>query len=142
MSSPTSPLPAGADGYAGDISPTDAWKLASQGQATIVDVRTAEEWFWVGQVPGAETIEWVGGRPQAPNERFLEQLEARVARDRKVLFLCRSGARSLAAAKAATRAGYASAWNITGGFEGPLDDHKHRGKVAGWQADGLPWEQS
>ena len=137
---PPSPTP--AEGYAGDISPAEAWQQASTGQATIVDVRTGEEWYWVGRVPGAEHIEWAIGRQQQRNEKFLPELQARVPLERRVLFLCRSGVRSLVAARAASAAGYSSAWNIVGGFEGPLDEHKHRGSVAGWQAAGLPWEQS
>ena len=58
-----------------------------------------------------------------------------------MLFLCRSGVRSIAAAQAATAAGITPAYNITEGFEGPLDDAGHRGG-AGWKATGLPWRQS
>jgi rhodanese-related sulfurtransferase len=65
-----------------------------------------------------------------------------VPQDRQVLFLCRSGARSVSAAKAATQAGYRSAWNILQGFEGPLDTQKQRGRIGGWRAAGLPWQQS
>ena len=139
---PTPSPSATAQGYAGDVTPAEAWQLASSGEARIVDVRTAEEWYWVGRIPGAEHIEWAIGRQQARNENFLTDLTARVPRDGKVLFLCRSGVRSQAAAKAATAAGYPSAWNIIGGFEGPLDEHKQRGKRGGWRAAGLPWEQS
>ena len=142
-SSAPSPSPSPAtQGYAGDLTPAEAWQLASSGQARIVDVRTAEEWYWVGRIPGAEHIEWAIGRQQARNENFLSDLAARVPRGLRVLFLCRSGVRSQAAAKAATGAGYPSAWNITGGFEGPLDEHKQRGTRGGWRAAGLPWEQS
>ena len=27
------------------------------------------------------------------------------------------------------------------GFEGPLDDMRHRGAISGWKAEGLPWLQ-
>ncbi len=63
-------------------------------------------------------------------------------KDRQVLFLCRSGARSVGAAKAATQAGYRSAWNVLHGFEGPLDALKQRGRIGGWRVAGLPWLQS
>ena len=59
-----------------------------------------------------------------------------------VLFLCRSGARSRAAAMALTKAGQEHCYNIAEGFEGPLDDKRQRGAVAGWKAAGLPWTQS
>jgi len=59
-----------------------------------------------------------------------------------VLFLCRSGARSRAAAIALTEAGQTRCHNIAEGFEGPLDDKRKRGSVGGWKAGGLPWAQS
>ena len=129
-------------GYAGDIAPGEAWQLVQSGEATLVDVRTAEELHWVGRVPGALHVEWAVGREQARNPDFIEQLEAQVPKDRQVLFLCRSGARSVGAAKAATQAGYRSAWNVLHGFEGPLDSQKQRGRIGGWRAAGLPWLQS
>jgi rhodanese-related sulfurtransferase len=129
-------------GYAGDVAPGLAWQLVQSGQATLVDVRTAEELHWVGRVPGALHIEWAQGREQVRNEKFLEQLAQAVPADRQVLFLCRSGTRSASAAKAATHAGYRSAWNVLQGFEGPLDTQKQRGRIGGWRAAGLPWQQS
>jgi len=129
-------------GYSGDVAPGLAWQLVQSGQATLVDVRTAEELHWVGRVPGALHIEWAQGREQVRNEKFLEQLAQAVPADRQVLFLCRSGARSVSAAKAATQAGYRSAWNVLQGFEGPLDTQKQRGRIGGWRAAGLPWQQS
>ncbi len=59
-----------------------------------------------------------------------------------VLLLCRSGARSRAAAIALTGLGFAGAYNIAGGFEGDPDGARHRGLRNGWKADGLPWRQS
>jgi rhodanese-related sulfurtransferase len=53
----------------------------------------------------------------------------------------RSGGRSLAAAKAMAEAGYRACLKVAGGFEGPLDDGRHRGAVGGWKAAGLPWRQ-
>ncbi len=129
-------------GYAGDIAPGEAWQLVQSGQATLVDVRTGEELHWVGRVPGALHVEWAIGREQARNPHFVAQLEAQVPKDRQVLFLCRSGGRSASAAKAATQAGYRSAWNVLHGFEGPLDSQKHRGRIGGWRVAGLPWLQS
>jgi rhodanese-related sulfurtransferase len=58
-----------------------------------------------------------------------------------VLFLCRSGARSRAAAVALTGLGFAKAFNVAGGFEGDPDGERHRGNINGWKAAGLPWRQ-
>ena len=58
-----------------------------------------------------------------------------------VMLLCRSGARSRAAAIALTEAGFAQAFNIAGGFEGDADGEGHRGNRNGWKAENLPWRQ-
>ncbi len=74
------------------------------------------------------------------NAQFLAQLQSAVPPAGKVLFLCRSGARSAAAAQAAQALGY-QAFNILEGFEGDLDSKGQRGKLGGWRFHGLPWQQ-
>lgn len=136
--------------YAGDLSPTDAYRRLADDPATVlVDVRTRAEWSYVGTPDlagiGRElvTIEWVSFPDGAPNPDFLGALErAGVGKDAHVLFLCRSGVRSVAAAEAATAAGWSRAYNVADGFEGPPDAAGHRGGQAGWKASGLPWRQS
>lgn len=135
--------------YAGDLSPREAWDLlARDPRALLVDVRTEAEWTFVG-VPdlgelGRELLPlswnlWPGG---TRNDAFLEQLrDAGAAEASALVFLCRSGHRSAAAATAATQAGLTPAYNVRQGFEGDLDDRGHRGS-GGWRADGLPWRQS
>jgi rhodanese-related sulfurtransferase len=59
-----------------------------------------------------------------------------------ILFLCRSGGRSRAAAEEMSRHGYRACFNIEGGFEGDLDRLRRRGSTSGWKASGLPWVQS
>ncbi|MFC0314703.1 rhodanese-like domain-containing protein [Gordonia phosphorivorans] len=134
--------------YAGDVTPQEAWaRLESNPRAVLVDCRTQAEWSFVG-VPDltvlgkqAVLIEWIGFPGGAPNTRFVEQLrEAGVADDAELLLLCRSGARSIGAAEAATAAGIGQAYNILDGFEGALDEEGHRGST-GWRASGLPWRQ-
>ena len=65
----------------------------------------------------------------------------RVGAKSQVLVICRSGARSRAAAIALTRAGFTQAFNIAGGFEGDADAQGHRGNLNGWKASDLPWRQ-
>ena len=77
------------------------------------------------------------------NPRFADELRAQGIRPGQALFfLCRSGARSRAAAKAMTAAGFSPCYNVAGGFEGDLDADKHRGRLSGWKAAGLGWIQS
>ena len=141
-------------GYAGDVSASEAYTILEQDHSSVlVDVRTKAEWNYVG-VPdlsgvGKQTflIEWQGFPSMQFNPDFTATLEKAlrengVAPDAPVLFLCRSGARSRAAAIALTQAGRTRCFNIADGFEGPLDDERHRGAVGGWKAQGLPWSQS
>jgi rhodanese-related sulfurtransferase len=139
--------------YAGDIDVKEAWdKLIADPKAQLIDVRTAAEWTYVGLPDLAplgrevHAIEWQSFPSGQINPDFAritaEQMKL-VGADTNtpVLFLCRSGARSKAAAVAMTRAGFRHAYNIAGGFEGNLDADGHRGNVNGWKAAGLPWRQ-
>jgi rhodanese-related sulfurtransferase len=142
--------------YAGDITPEEAWKLLSdKPDAVLVDCRTDAEWRFVG-VPDISDlgrdvvyVQW-SGTDGSRNERFIDELiEAGVepsvgpgaGRARPVVFLCRSGNRSIGAAEAATAAGIWPSYNVLDGFEGHLDGAGHRGG-SGWRAVGLPWKQS
>jgi len=127
--------------FAGGVLPEVAWKLFKSGQALLVDVRTPEELSYVGRVPKAMNIVWAKGVAQVRNPDFLRELEERVPKETAVLFLCRSGKRSAAAAEAATKAGYQHAFNVLEGFEGELDEHHRRGGEGGWRFRSLPWVQ-
>lgn len=142
--------------YAGDLTPQEAWALlADDPRAVLVDVRTDDEWHRIG-VPDTTTlppgddgrpgagragfVEWVDATGAA-NPRFLAglaDLGVSAADPRPVVLLCRSGVRSVAAARAVTASGLGPAYNVLTGFEGPLGPDGLRGH-AGWQADGLPW---
>ncbi len=135
--------------YAGDITPQESWKLLSDNpDAVLVDVRTDAEWKWVGAPDltglGKQVVfvEWMHGNG-TPNDNFVADLAARgvTPGERPVVFLCRSGNRSIPAAQTATAAGIAPAYNMLDGFEGQLDAHGHRG-TTGWRAEGLPWKQA
>ncbi len=129
--------------YAGALLPAEAHALMQQlPGAKLVDVRTRAELEWVGSVPGSVRIEWNAWPGGARNLNFIAELEAAVAPDAVVMFLCRSGARSHSAALAATQAGYSRAYNVLQGFEGDKDAAGQRNKLGGWRAAGLPWTQS
>lgn len=120
--------------------------LSDNPQAVLVDVRTDAEWRFVG-VPDltslgrdAVFIEWNTSAGQR-NANFLAELKDRIpSGSGPVVFLCRSGNRSIGAAETATKAGIEPAYNVLDGFEGNLDVLGHRGET-GWRAVGLPWKQ-
>ena len=129
-----------AEGYAGDIRNTHALAWWQAGEAVLVDVRTDAEREWVGFVPGAVAVAWKQWPGMAMNPEFDVAITA-AAQGKKVLLLCRSGVRSVAAAKRATELGL-QAYNILEGFEGDPDANAQRGKQGGWRCAGLPWRQA
>lgn len=141
---------ASAAGYAGDVSPRTAWRMLQEiAESVLVDVRTTAEWSYVGGPDtraldkAPVTLEWQVFPSMQVDGAFAARLASQVGDNREtpLLMLCRSGARSAAAAKAMTSAGYRRCFNVADGFEGPLDAAGHRGGTAGWKADGLPWSQ-
>ncbi|MDF1486421.1 rhodanese-like domain-containing protein [Ramlibacter sp. H39-3-26] len=132
--------PRAAQGYAGDVAPQLAWQWVQAGEAVLVDVRTDAERAWVGFVPGAVPAEWKQWPGMAPNPGFDDALRAAVPPGGKAVLLCRSGVRSVAAAKRAAELGI-TAYNILEGFEGDPDENAQRGRKGGWRFHGLPWRQ-
>ena len=132
-----------------NIAPTQAWDaIKANPQAQLVDVRTDAEWNFVGVPDLAEAgkqvvlIPWQVYPAMQVNGAFVEHLkEAGFTPEHRIYFLCRSGARSMAAAQAAQAAGFPHVFNVADGFEGPPDPSGHRGTVAGWKAEDLPWRQ-
>jgi rhodanese-related sulfurtransferase len=154
----SSSRPLGA-GYAGDISPKEAWDMLSRDKAAVlVDCRSQAEWSFVGlpDLTGMGKrpvlVEWqsfapgtaeTAGKPRmVANLTFAQDLErAGVPKDASVVFICRSGGRSRSAAIAMTQQGWQQCYNLAGGFEGAHDPSQHRGAQQGWKAEGLPWWQ-
>jgi len=130
-----------AQGYAGDVSPQLAHAWWHSGQAVLVDVRTDAEREWVGFVPGAVPLAWKQWPGMALNPAFDEGIRQAVPAGKKAVLLCRSGVRSIAAAKRAAELGI-EAYNILEGFEGDADPEGHRGRKGGWRLRGLPWRQN
>ena len=129
--------------YEGALFPDEAYEiLQSAPGARLVDVRCRAELDWVGRIPGAVEIEWASYPGMKPNPNFIASLGQEVSKEALVLFICRSGARSNAAAIAANQAGYRDCYNVLEGFEGEKDGNGHRSTSDGWRAVGLPWVQS
>ena len=136
-----------------NVAVESAWQaLKSRARSQLIDVRTRAEWSYVG-IPDlgslskrAVLVEWQTFPDRTVDPRFVERLAGElkalgVKLDDDLFFICRSGGRSLAAAEAMAAMGYRACHNVAGGFEGPLDDERHRGTVGGWKAAGLPWLQ-
>jgi len=142
------------EGYYAEASPEETWDwLSREPGAAMVDVRTAAEWTFVGLPDLSATgrpllrVEWQSYPSMQINAGFVDTVDAglRAAGSgaaSPLFFICRSGARSAAAAAAMTAAGYSRCFNVTGGFEGNRDERGHRGTREGWKAAGLPWVQS
>jgi rhodanese-related sulfurtransferase len=132
-----------------NVAPTQTWEaLQADASARLVDVRTDAEWNFVGvpdlQTAGKQTvlIPWQVYPTMQRNGRFEDDLkQAGLKPDHTLYFICRSGARSMAAAEAALAAGFPHVFNVADGFEGPPDAQGHRGGTTGWKAENLPWRQ-
>ena len=149
-------MPAQNGSIIDELSPPDAHAALSADPASaLIDVRTRAEWTFTG-VPDLSrlgkdviTVEWVSFPTMAPNPRFFEEVLAQAGGTLpgRLFFICRSGARSMAAARAvaaesAGRGQPVHCTNVAEGFEGDLDGVGHRGTRSGWKVHGLPWRQS
>ncbi len=132
-----------------NIHPRQVWEaLQTNPQARLVDVRTDAEWNFVG-IPDLTAVRqepvlipWQVYPSMQVNGAFTDHLRrAGVEPRHHVYFICRSGVRSLSAARAAYAVGFQHVYNVADGFEGQLDREGHRGAASGWKADGLPWRQ-
>ena len=140
----------------GEVLPNDAWAiLKSEKDACLIDVRTQAEWGFVG-VPDLSEIdqtlvcvEWASFPGMSANKSFVDTVMAELGTENpgKLLFLCRSGVRSMRAAEAITdhlsaKGMSGECFNVAEGFEGDLDQDAHRGNRGGWKNSGLAWRQS
>jgi rhodanese-related sulfurtransferase len=136
--------------YSGDVTPQQAWQALSTNPKTqLIDVRTQPEWAFAG-VPNVSSlgkqvhcVSWKFYPTMEVNAGFIDQLRSKQSDSAAPLyFLCKTGGRSLDAAIAATKAGFAECYNIEGGFEGESNEHRQRCQISGWKASKLPWEQA
>ena len=133
------------------IAPKDAWKLMQENpKAILIDVRSSMEFLFVGHPTGAIHIPWIEAPDWTINPNFVTEVRklmlggAEALEDAPappILLICRSGRRSLHAGEVLTEAGFSEVYNVEEGFEGDLDDNRHRSTQGGWRFHGLPWEQ-
>ncbi len=138
------------------ISPKDAWQMLQDNpKALLIDIRAEMEYLFIGHPKGAIHVAWIDEPDWKINPRFATDVRkvmlGGIISDHEdkdhqidaapVLLICRSGRRSLEAGKALVKDGFTTVYNITEGFEGPLDAEHHRSTLGGWRFHGLPWEQ-
>jgi len=143
----------GGEVHIDSVSVEETWaRLHRDRDSVLIDVRTSAEWAYVGLPDlssigkGPVQVEWLTFPGDRLNPAFVDRLSTALAaiganKDSELLFICRSGGRSLKAAQAMAAAGYIRCRNVAEGFEGPLDPDHHRGRIGGWKAKGLPWVQ-
>jgi rhodanese-related sulfurtransferase len=138
-------------GQVKDISPVEAWRMLQERPgAVLLDVRTTMEYQYVGHPVGAVHVPWMEPPEWRVDAQFAAKVRAALAQheggpaadQRPIMTICRSGKRSRAAAEELLRQGFAEVYNIKEGFEGDLDEKRHRNTLNGWRFHNLPWEQS
>jgi rhodanese-related sulfurtransferase len=126
--------------YAGALTPQEVYEvLQKTPHAKLVDVRSQAELDLVGNVPGAEHIEWAFYPGMVANPDFSAQLEMQIDKEALVIFMCRTGGRSHNAAVTAAKLGFSEAYNMLEGFEGEANSQKQRTLINGWKHANLPW---
>ena len=140
----------------GEVDPDEAWQiLEKEESARLVAVRTRAEGNFAGVTDMGNLgktpilIEWSSYPDMSLNPAFADEVEDAVGSDAigPLLFLCRSGVRSLKAATTvadhyARQGRSVACLNVSEGFEGDVDASGHRGRQLGWKARGLAWRQS
>jgi rhodanese-related sulfurtransferase len=131
----------------------EKWK-ADPEQVKILDVRTPEEYIFVGHPTMAYNIplklqvyQWdASGRKllMKSNPDFLAHVKQRFKPSDTILVICRSGGRSALAVNALADAGFKRVYNIIEGMEGDVVkdlESVFYGKRMknGWKNAGLPW---
>ena len=127
--------------------------LAEPDKVKIIDIRTPEEYLFVGhptmawKIPGRPDLRMGRGEEEVPDEaatRFRLPGQQVAKPDDTLLVMCRAGGRGAMAINMLAQAGFKQVYNIVDGVEGdPVDDP---GSVFhgmpmrnGWKNSGCPW---
>jgi rhodanese-related sulfurtransferase len=148
-------MPSSTGSEIGLADPDEAYEALGESGAVLIDVRTREEWTFVGapDLPKGKgplfLIEWARLPDMRPDPEFVDRAFEAIAESgaQRAYFLCRSGARSHHAALATQQrldesGAQVRCFNVLEGFEGDPDGDGRRGLTNGWKARGLPWRQS
>jgi|GEM_PF-184124 len=129
------------------------WKSNGE-RIKIIDVRTPEEYIFIGHADMARNIplatqsyEWDSVKQMfklKPNPDFVAGVKKIAGLTDTLLVTCRSGGRSAMAVNQLAAAGFKNVYNITDGVEGDMikdPDNVFNGQRMknGWKNSGLPW---
>jgi rhodanese-related sulfurtransferase len=124
-----------------NVTSIEAFDLLDEANTHLVDVRSIAEYVFVGHAVMAHNIPlsfWNEKKQDIEsNETFIENLKSRFNTSERLIFICRSGGRSLVAARMARKTGFTRVFNITFGFEGETNREGYR-VVNGWK-NSLPY---
>jgi rhodanese-related sulfurtransferase len=127
---------------------------AAPDRVKIIDVRTPEEFMWVGHAPiawkipfVAVTYQWDADKKQFPVHPlpdFLARVRQVATPDDTLMVMCRSGGRAAMAINLLAQAGFGKVYNIIDGMEGdavqdPDSIFNGRRLKNGWKNSGCPW---
>ena len=139
------------DHHAKPLPAKDAHALLKDNpRAVLVDIRSTMEYLFVGHPSGSIHVAWIDEPDWTVNPHFVTDvrklmLGGATSHDdicgAPVVLICRSGKRSLDAGRKLLDAGFSDVYFIDEGFEGDVDENRHRGTLGGWRFHGLPWEQ-
>ena len=127
---------------------------ATPDQVKVLDVRTPEEYLFVGhptmawKIPVAvQSYVWDAEKKQFPMQLlpdFIARVQTVAKPDDTIMVMCRSGGRSAIACNLLAQAGFQNVYNIIDGMEG--DANADSDSVAraqplkdGWKNSGCPW---
>ena len=131
----------------------EKWK-ADPGKVKVLDVRTPEEYMFVGHPEMAWNIPFLFVTHQWDdetnmyvlklNQEFVAQVKEWAKPKDTLLVMCRSGDRSAKAVDALARAGFTNVFTIFDGMEGdtvkdPANLYDGKRMKNGWKNSGLPW---
>ena len=131
----------------------EMWK-ADPDRISIIDVRTPEEYIFVGHAEMARNIplafveyRWDVEKDEPvvrPNRDFISRVTEQFAPTDTLLMICRSGGRSAWSVNALAQAGFMDVYNVIDGTEGDMVAEQgslYVGKRMknGWKNAGLPW---
>lgn len=129
------------------------WHTSSE-KVSILDVRTPEEYIFVGHAPMARNIpvkrfsaEQTAQKRKPVmelNPDFISEVKKHYKVTDTILVMCRSGGRSALAVNLLAEAGFKNVYNITDGFEGdaindPQSYYNGKRVKNGWRNSGSPW---